>query len=86
MKEYIYSRNAVYETLQAQRRHFFQLMIAEGIKEKGRINEIIKLARKRKENTAFNLFPLPKDHEADQNHYYPKRIDHDWNCIKTHCR
>ncbi len=50
MKEYIYSRNAVYETLRAQRRQFFQLMIAEGIKEKGRINEIIKLARTKKVN------------------------------------
>jgi len=48
MKEYIYSRNAVYETLRARRRQFSQLMIAEGIKEKGRINEIIKLAQKQK--------------------------------------
>ena len=38
MKEYIYSRNAVYETLRARRRQFFQLMIADGIKEKGRID------------------------------------------------
>ncbi len=48
MKEYIYSRNAVYETLRARRRQAFQLLIADGIKEKGRPNEIILLARKHK--------------------------------------
>jgi 23S rRNA (guanosine2251-2'-O)-methyltransferase len=48
MKEYIYSRNAVYETLQAHRRQFFQLLIAEGIKESGRVKEIVSLARQRK--------------------------------------
>ena len=48
MKEYIYSRNAVYETLRARRRQFFQLMIAEGIKEKERIQDIIKLAQHQK--------------------------------------
>ena len=46
MKEYIYSRNAVYETLRANRRHVFQLLIAEGVKENGKISEIILLARK----------------------------------------
>ena len=46
MKEYIYSRNAVYETLRARRRQAFQLLIAEGVKEKGRLSEIISLARK----------------------------------------
>lgn len=45
MKEYIYSRNAVYETLRARRRQAFQLLIAEGVKEKGRISEITSLAR-----------------------------------------
>ncbi len=48
MKEYIYSRNAVYETLRARRRQSFQLLIAEGVKEKGRINEIVRLARQQK--------------------------------------
>lgn len=48
MKEYIYSRNAVYETLTARRRQFFRLLIAEGVKEKGRLNEIITLARQQK--------------------------------------
>jgi 23S rRNA (guanosine2251-2'-O)-methyltransferase len=48
MKEYIYSRNAVYEALRAQRRQFFQLWIAEGSKEKGRLKEITSLARQQK--------------------------------------
>ena len=48
MKEYIYSRNAVYETLRARRRQSFQLLIAEGVKEKGRLNDITSLARQQK--------------------------------------
>jgi 23S rRNA (guanosine2251-2'-O)-methyltransferase len=48
MKEYIYSRNAVYETLRARRRQIFQLLIAEGVQEKGRLSEIIALARQQK--------------------------------------
>jgi 23S rRNA (guanosine2251-2'-O)-methyltransferase len=48
MKEYIYSRNAVYETLRARRRQVFQLLIAEGVQEKGRLSEIIALARQQK--------------------------------------
>jgi len=48
MKEYIYSRNAVYETLCAGRRQIFQLLIAEGAQEKGRLGEIIALARQQK--------------------------------------
>jgi 23S rRNA (guanosine2251-2'-O)-methyltransferase len=45
MKELIYSRNAVYETLRAQRRQAFQLLVAEGLKEKGRLHEIMTLAK-----------------------------------------
>ena len=48
MKETIYSRNAVYETLIARRRQPFKLEIAEGVKEKSRLSEIIQLARERK--------------------------------------
>ena len=44
MKEFIYSRNAVYETLRAKRRDIFSLQIAEGAQEKGRLGEIIKIA------------------------------------------
>ena len=48
MKEIIYSRNAVYETLIARRRQSLKLELAEGVKEKGRLSEIIQLARERK--------------------------------------
>ena len=48
MKEYIYSRNAVYETLRARRRQAFQLLVAEGAREKGKLAEITALARARK--------------------------------------
>ena len=51
MKEYIYSRNAVYETLRARRRQVYQLLIAEGVQEKGRLNEIIALAKQQKINS-----------------------------------
>jgi 23S rRNA (guanosine2251-2'-O)-methyltransferase len=48
MKEHIYSRNAVYETLKAQRRQVFQLFVAQGVKERGRLEQIISLAHQRK--------------------------------------
>ena len=48
MKEIIYSRNAVYETLKARRRQSFSLEIAEGVQEKGRLSEIIQLVQARK--------------------------------------
>ncbi|HIE56755.1 MAG TPA: 23S rRNA (guanosine(2251)-2'-O)-methyltransferase RlmB [Anaerolineales bacterium] len=57
MKEYIYSRNAVYETLRAGRRQAFQLLVAEGVREKGKIAEIIALARGRK----FPTRRVPRD-------------------------
>lgn len=48
MKEFLYSRNAVYETLRAKRREVFSLEIAEGVQEKGRLEEILQLAAQRK--------------------------------------
>ena len=45
MKEFIYGRNPVYETLRAERRQFFQLLVSENAKEKGRLAEIIQMAR-----------------------------------------
>ena len=47
MKETLYSRNAVYETLRAKRRQFFSLEIAEGAQEKGRLSEILRIAKER---------------------------------------
>ena len=48
MKEFIYSRNAVYEALRAKRRQFFSIEIAEGAQEKGKLAEIVKLAGQHK--------------------------------------
>jgi 23S rRNA (guanosine2251-2'-O)-methyltransferase len=47
MKETIYSRNAVYETLRAKRRQVFSLEIAEGVQEKGRLSDILRIAKER---------------------------------------
>jgi 23S rRNA (guanosine2251-2'-O)-methyltransferase len=44
MREYIYCRNPVYETLCAKRRDVLLLLIAEGVQEKGRLIEILELA------------------------------------------
>jgi len=48
MKEFIYSRNAVYETLRARRRDVFRLQVADGVQEKGRLAEILRMAGERK--------------------------------------
>jgi 23S rRNA (guanosine2251-2'-O)-methyltransferase len=48
MKEFIYSRNAVYETLRAKRRDVFRIQVAEGAQEKGRLAEILRLAKDRR--------------------------------------
>ncbi len=48
MKEYLYSRNAVYEALRAQRREIFGVEVAETAQEKGKLAEILRLARERK--------------------------------------
>ncbi|MBN2148248.1 MAG: 23S rRNA (guanosine(2251)-2'-O)-methyltransferase RlmB [Anaerolineales bacterium] len=48
MKEWIYSRNAVYECLRARRRQPFRLRVAQGVEEKGRLVEILHLAAARK--------------------------------------
>jgi 23S rRNA (guanosine2251-2'-O)-methyltransferase len=48
MKEFIYGRNPVYETMRAGRRQVFRLEIAQGVQEKDRLAEIIHLAEERK--------------------------------------
>ena len=48
MKEFIYSRNAVYETLRAQHRDVFKIQISEGAQEKGRFADILKMAKDRR--------------------------------------
>ena len=48
MKEFIYSRNAVYEALRAGRREIFKIQMAEGAQEKGRLAEILNMAKERR--------------------------------------
>jgi 23S rRNA (guanosine2251-2'-O)-methyltransferase len=48
MREWIGGRNPVFEVLRAGRRQAFQLRVAEGAQEKGRLEEIIRLAGQRK--------------------------------------
>jgi 23S rRNA (guanosine2251-2'-O)-methyltransferase len=48
MKEWLYGRNAVYETLRARRRQPFRLRLAQGVESKGRLAEIIKLGVERR--------------------------------------
>jgi 23S rRNA (guanosine2251-2'-O)-methyltransferase len=45
--EFIYSRNAVYETLRAGRRKLHRVLVADGAQERGRLVEIEKLATTR---------------------------------------
>jgi 23S rRNA (guanosine2251-2'-O)-methyltransferase len=48
MKEFIYSRNAVYEALRAKRRDMFRIELAEGVQVKSRLTEILALATQQK--------------------------------------
>ncbi len=66
MKESLYSRNAVYETLRAKRRQVFSIEIAEGAQEKGRLAEIIKFANERK--IKVNRAPRGKLDKVHENH------------------
>lgn len=67
MKEFIYSRNAVYETLRAKRRQVFEIQIAEAAQEKGKIEQILKLAKEQKiKVTRVPRGRLDKVHENHQ--------------------
>jgi 23S rRNA (guanosine2251-2'-O)-methyltransferase len=48
MKEWIYGRNAVFETLRAKHRQMFRCWLAQGAQEKGRITEIAQLCSQRR--------------------------------------
>jgi 23S rRNA (guanosine2251-2'-O)-methyltransferase len=66
MKEFIYSRNAVYEVLRAKRRQVFSVEIAEGAQEKGRIEQIVKLAGEQK--VKVTRLPRGKLDRIHENH------------------
>lgn len=48
MREWIVGRNPVYESLRAGRRQVFRLWVAESAQEKGRLADVVQLARQRK--------------------------------------
>ncbi len=48
MREWLTGRNPVYEALVAKRRNAYRVLIAEGVKEKGRITDILKLCEERR--------------------------------------
>ena len=65
MKELIYSRNAVYEVLRAGRRQIFSIEIADGVQDKGKIEDILKLAQQQK--VKVSRVPRPKLDKVHQN-------------------
>lgn len=66
MKELIYGRNAVYESLRARRRQVFSLQIAEGVQPKARLNDILTLARQHK--IPIHSVPRQKLERLNANH------------------
>ncbi|PKN89937.1 MAG: 23S rRNA (guanosine(2251)-2'-O)-methyltransferase RlmB, partial [Chloroflexi bacterium HGW-Chloroflexi-7] len=48
MKEWIIGRNPVMEVLVTKRREVFRLLLATNVEEKGRVAEMVHLARARK--------------------------------------
>lgn len=48
MKEFLYSRNAVYEALCAERRQIYRVLVADGAQDKGRLTAILQLAARLK--------------------------------------
>lgn len=67
MKEFIYSRNAVYETLRAKRRDVFRIEIAEGVQVKSKLTMILALASQHKiQVVKVPRARLDKIHENNQ--------------------
>ncbi|HKZ43789.1 MAG TPA: 23S rRNA (guanosine(2251)-2'-O)-methyltransferase RlmB [Anaerolineales bacterium] len=64
MKEFIYGRNPVYETLLANRRHIYQLQVAEGVRDDDLLNRIIFLVND--QNIHISKVPRQRlDHLGD---------------------
>jgi len=47
MREWIYGRNPVYETIIANRRNILQLIVREGVQEKGRLTQIVQICNRK---------------------------------------
>jgi 23S rRNA (guanosine2251-2'-O)-methyltransferase len=64
MREVIYGRNPVYEVLRAGRRRTYQLLVAEGVQEKGNLARALAIARER--GVVVKRVPRARlDHESD---------------------
>ena len=61
MAEWLYGRNPIYEVLRAGRRQVFNLKMAQGVQQKGRVAEILQMCRQRK----LPVAQVPR-HELDQ--------------------
>ncbi len=66
MREFLYSRNAVHEALLARRRQVFSIEIAEGAQEKGKLAEIVELAKEQK--IKLTRAPRARLDKIHQNH------------------
>lgn len=65
-REFLYSRNAVYESLRARRREVFKVQVAEGAQEKGRLAEILSMAKERR--VPVEKVPRGRLDKIHQNH------------------
>ena len=61
MAEWLYGRNPIYEVLRAGRRQVFNLKVAQGVQQKGRVADILQICRQRK----LPVAQVPR-HELDQ--------------------
>lgn len=66
MREWITGRNPVFETLRAGRRQPFRLRLAQGVQEKGRLADILKLAAAKK--LAVDRVPRQQLDSLGENH------------------
>jgi 23S rRNA (guanosine2251-2'-O)-methyltransferase len=66
MREWIYGRNAVYETLRARRRQLFRLLLAQGVQPGGRLAEIRRMCTQRK--VGIELVPRSRLDSLGSNH------------------
>jgi 23S rRNA (guanosine2251-2'-O)-methyltransferase len=68
MREWVYGRNPVYETLRARRRQPFRLLTAEGVQAKGRLAEILQICSDRKipvdQVQRSRLDSISRDHQG----------------------
>jgi 23S rRNA (guanosine2251-2'-O)-methyltransferase len=66
MKEWLSGRNPVYEALRTHRRQFFRLWVAEGVQDKGRLEEIRSMCARMK--CPVESVPRPRLDAVAENH------------------